>query len=217
MVFVWEGGARPSTRSSCEKWKLSGSSNSDLDHLGVFSKVNLKSEMPALWYCRTGGGDGGSKTEMARQRLSVDSVNARCVTRRWPLTQNLWLISEKDILQTVAFLWFSMWLLGLSGAHWELDYVQLCETQIEDIQLRIWHWHVARTISSQKIFGLYGVKHHIVEISGNVTDAGRRRQTNSEDRATQPIEAGGWVLQFPPNFNCRKEHKTETLILVFSL
>ena len=32
---------------------------------------------------------------------------------------------------------------------------------------------------------------------GGVTDAGRqRRQTKSEDRATQPIEAGGWVSQF---------------------
>ena len=31
----------------------------------------------ALWYCKTGGGGAGSKIEMARQRLSVDSVNAR--------------------------------------------------------------------------------------------------------------------------------------------
>ena len=28
-------------------------------------------------------------------------------------------------------------------------------------------------ISFQKIFGLYGLKHHIAEISGDVTDAGR--------------------------------------------
>ena len=41
--------------------------------------------------------------------------------------------------------------------------------------------------SFQKIFGLYGLKHHIVEISGDVTDAGRdgTGQTTSEDRATQ--------------------------------
>ena len=37
---------------------------------------------------------------------------------------------------------------------------------------------------------------------GVVTDAGvphcgtTERTTDSEDRATQPIEAGGWVLQF---------------------
>ena len=48
---------------------------------------------------------------------------------------------------------------------------------------------VARIISSQKIYGLYGLKHHIVEMRGGVTDAGQ--PTNSEDRATQPMEAGG--------------------------
>ena len=32
---------------------------------------------------------------------------------------------------------------------------------------------------------------------GGVTDAGRTNdQTNTEDRATQPMEAGGWVSQF---------------------
>ena len=30
----------------------------------------------------------------------------------------------------------------------------------------------------QKIFGLYGLKHHIVEISGDVTDAGRDGTNN---------------------------------------
>ena len=37
-------------------------------------------------------------------------------------------------------------------------------------------------------YDLYGLKNHIVEMRGGVTDAG---QTNSEDRATQPMEAGG--------------------------
>ena len=46
-------------------------------------------------------------------------------------------------------------------------------------------------ISSQKIYGLYGLKHHIVEMEGGVTDAGQQQQPNSEDRATQPMEAGG--------------------------
>ena len=38
---------------------------------------------------------------------------------------------------------------------------------------------IVGVISFQKIFGLYGLKHHIVEISGDVTDAGRDEQTNS--------------------------------------
>ena len=38
-------------------------------------------------------------------------------------------------------------------------------------------------ISFQKMYGLYGLKHHIVEISGDVTDAGRT--TTRKDRATQ--------------------------------
>ena len=42
-------------------------------------------------------------------------------------------------------------------------------------------------ISFQKMYGLYGLKHHIVEISGDVTDAGRTTTTTttSKDRATQ--------------------------------
>ena len=36
-------------------------------------------------------------------------------------------------------------------------------------------------ISFQKIYGLYGLKHHRVEISGDVTDAGRTdEQTNDK-------------------------------------
>ena len=35
------------------------------------------------------------------------------------------------------------------------------------------------------MYGLYGLKHHIVEISGDVTDAGRDEQTTSKDSATQ--------------------------------
>ena len=41
---------------------------------------------------------------------------------------------------------------------------------------------------------MYGLEHHIVEISGDVTDAGRtndERRTR-EDRATQPMDAG-WL------------------------
>ena len=35
-------------------------------------------------------------------------------------------------------------------------------------------------ISFQKMYGLYGLKHHIVEKSGDVTDAGQT--TNNEQR-----------------------------------
>ena len=35
------------------------------------------------------------------------------------------------------------------------------------------------------MYGLCGLKHHIVEISGDVTDAGRDKRTTSEDSATQ--------------------------------
>ena len=42
------------------------------------------------------------------------------------------------------------------------------------------------------MYGLYGLKHHIVEMRGGVTDAGQpNERTNIEDRATQPMEAGG--------------------------
>ena len=44
---------------------------------------------------------------------------------------------------------------------------------------------IVGVISFQKMYGLYGLK-HIVEINGDVTDAGRtNKQTTREDRATQ--------------------------------
>ena len=49
-------------------------------------------------------------------------------------------------------------------------------------------WKVV-VISFQKMYGLYGLKHHIVEKSGDVTDAGRRTR---EDRATHPMDSG-WL------------------------
>ena len=40
---------------------------------------------------------------------------------------------------------------------------------------------IVGVISFQKMYGLYGLKHHIVEISGDVTDAGRtNEQTNDK-------------------------------------
>ena len=43
----------------------------------------------------------------------------------------------------------------------------------DDHHMRIWWWwHAARIISLQKIYGLYSLKPHIVEISEDVTNAG---------------------------------------------
>ena len=44
---------------------------------------------------------------------------------------------------------------------------------------------IVGVISFQKMYGLYGLKHHIVEISGDVTDPDKRTTTTSEYRATQ--------------------------------
>ena len=42
---------------------------------------------------------------------------------------------------------------------------------------------IVGVISFQKMYGLYGLKHHTVEISGDVTDPDNR--TTRKDRATQ--------------------------------
>ena len=48
-------------------------------------------------------------------------------------------------------------------------------------------------ILTLKIYGLYARKHNIMEMRDDVTDAGQtnERRTNTEDRATQSMEAGG--------------------------
>ena len=48
------------------------------------------------------------------------------------------------------------------------------------------HWIVGVT-SFQKIYGLYGLKHFIVEISGDVTKAGRTDNQTRKDRATHGL------------------------------
>ena len=46
----------------------------------------------------------------------------------------------------------------------------------------------------QKIYGLYGLKHHIVEMRGGVTDAGRT--TTNDERQTVKIELlSQWNLE----------------------
>ena len=65
----------------------------------------------------------------------------------------------------------------------------------DDLHMGIWwHWYIARIISSQKIYGLYGPKHHIVEISGDVTDAGRTREGELLSQCNA-MDAGSWVSQ----------------------
>ena len=67
-------------------------------------------------------------------------------------------------------------LVFISKPNKELDNSKLGSTQQQKI---CWHWLVARIISSQKISSLYARKHHIMEMGGDVTDAGRRRWTNN--------------------------------------
>ena len=43
-------------------------------------------------------------------------------------------------------------------------------------------WDLVGIISFQKIYGLYGLKHHIVEINGDVTKAGRDGQPNEQGK-----------------------------------
>ena len=52
-----------------------------------------------------------------------------------------------------------------------------------------WNEDMMTLTCCQEIYGLYGLKHHIVEMRGGVTDAGQT--TICEGRATQPMEAGG--------------------------
>ena len=48
--------------------------------------------------------------------------------------------------------------------------------------------------SSQKIYGLYGLKHHIVEMRGGVTDAGQTNEQTTEQ--TLKIELlSQWKLE----------------------
>ena len=71
----------------------------------------------------------------------------------------------------------------------KLDNSKLGSTQQQKI---CWHWHVARIISSQKIYGLYGWKHHIVEMRRDVTDAGQpieQRQVKIELLSQWKLEA----------------------------
>ena len=46
-------------------------------------------------------------------------------------------------------------------------------------------------ISSQKIYGLYGLVHHLVGMRGVVGAGQTANQPITEYRATQPVEAGG--------------------------
>ena len=81
------------------------------------------------------------------------------------------------------------------------------------VSLRLVHCH-HQMISFQKIYGLYGLEHHIVEINGDVTDAGRtderrrRRRRTREDRATQPMDAGwlSFAINVLDSYAGRKEN-----------
>ena len=57
------------------------------------------------------------------------------------------------------------------------------------------HWIVG-IMSFQKIYGLYGLKHHIVEISGDVTKAGRggKRKVSEQGNAEFRTVVQGLVV-----------------------
>ena len=75
---------------------------------------------------------------------------------------------------------------------WEIDNSKLGSTQQQKICS---HWHVARIISSQKIYGLYGLKHHIVEIRGDVTMRDGRRTTNDDNKQVKIELLSRWKLE----------------------
>ena len=57
---------------------------------------------------------------------------------------------------------------------------------------------IVGVISFQKMYGLYGLKHHIVEKSGDVTDPDG--QTTRKDRATQLLICEKLSLAIGPKF-----------------
>ena len=57
---------------------------------------------------------------------------------------------------------------------------------------------IVGVIRFQKMYGLYGLKHHVVEISGDVTDPDN--QTTSEYRATQLLICENLSLAIPTLF-----------------
>ena len=58
------------------------------------------------------------------------------------------------------------------------------------VSIRLGHCH-HQVISFQKIYGLYGLKHHTMEINGDVTmERTNDKQTESENRASQPFDKG---------------------------
>ena len=71
--------------------------------------------------------------------------------------------------------------------------VSLCLCLCLFVSLRLSHYHHQMMIF-QKIYGLYGLEHHIVEISGDVTDAGRTdgRTTNDEQGKIELLSQ--WML-----------------------
>ena len=60
------------------------------------------------------------------------------------------------------------------------------------VSIRLGHCH-HQMISFQKIYGLYGLKHHSMEINGDVTmetNEQTNKQTESENRASLQIDKG---------------------------
>ena len=75
--------------------------------------------------------------------------------------------------------------------YWIMEalYICLCLCICLFVNLRLGHCHY-QMISFQKIYGFCGLKHHMIEINGDVTMETNKQPTGSENRASQQIDQG---------------------------
>ena len=73
------------------------------------------------------------------------------------------------------------------------------------VSIRLGHCH-HQMISFQKIYGLYGLKHHSMEINGDVTME-TNEQPESENKATQRIDKGLLTFASLPKSFCQDNIK----------
>ena len=87
-------------------------------------------------------------------------------------------------------------MLGLSGTSSYAVFVYLCICICVFVHETLGNisFDILGPIAFRKMYGLYDLKHHIVEKSGGVTmrDGRTDKQRTREDRATQPLDAG-WL------------------------
>ena len=63
-------------------------------------------------------------------------------------------------------------------------------------------------ISFEKIYGLYGLKHHTMEITGDVTMEKKTKQpTGCENRASQQINQGLMIFAITTSISENQQHR----------